>query len=200
MSVAPISDTAVTGQANAGSTPIAPATSNAPATPTAADTSAPIPSTTVTLSAQAQALSAAAADGLTMTVSSLKGLDKLPANPTAADLEQLFSDNRSAIVTPPTDGKKAIGVVSKDDFSALMNQFNASNAQAAQLFQALDTDGNQSISNSELLAGLAKTADASDPTAQLLLATMNTNGDGSVDSAEFEEFETGFVAAEKVPS
>jgi Ca2+-binding EF-hand superfamily protein len=63
-----------------------------------------------------------------------------------------------------------------------------------------DSNGDGSVSNSELPSALAQTgSNPGNAATQSLLTMMDTNGDKSVGSSEFLKFETAFVAAEKSP-
>jgi hypothetical protein len=78
-------------------------------------------------------------------------------------------------------------------------QFGGSKTQADQLYTVLG--GGNSVSNGELLGALAGTTSTpNSSTEQALLKLMDSNGDGTVGSSEFLNFETAMVAAEKPAS
>ena len=164
-------------------------------TAASASQDAPASSSTVTLSPDAQALATFASAGITFSEVSLSSLGISPndiANATTPAL-QFALMQRVAHGMPHADG-----AVSQSDFEKLAAQFGGTKAQADQLFQDLDTNGNGAISNEEFLNGLAKTSNGgSSPVAQSLLELMNTDGSGSVSFSEFSKFETAFVEAEK---
>lgn len=93
------------------------------------------------------------------------------------------------------------GAITYSDFDAVMRQLGATQAQADQLKQSFDADGDHSISNDELLRGLAATSGprGSGPDAQLLLGLMDKggNGDRVVQQGEFLSVETMLAHAQK---
>jgi Ca2+-binding EF-hand superfamily protein len=153
-------------------------------------------STKVTLSPDAQVLASFAAGGVTFEQASLSSLGITPsdlANATTPAQQFALMQQAAHAMTPHPGGS-----VSQSDFEKLVAQFGGTKAQADQIFQGLDINGDGSISNAEFLSGLAQTSkDESSPLAQLLLGLMNTSGSGSVSFAEFSGFETAFVEAEK---
>jgi len=166
-------------------------------TPAAASTTAS--STKVTLSEGAQAIAKLNAAGVTMTQTSIASLNLSRSPNTSDDYTDLALALKKAAVTPPTgtDGKTD-GVVSETGFEGVTKQFGVSLTQADQIFQSIDSNGDGSVTNDELLSALSGGAENSDnPEAQALLTLMDTNSDSSVDSAEYLKFETAFVSAEK---
>jgi hypothetical protein len=171
-------------------------------TSASATTSATQSSTKVTLSEGAQALARLNEAGITMTQTSIDALD-LPTSFNSSEAYTLIAlALKKAAVTPPTgsDGKTD-GAVSEKGFEGVAKQFGATQTQADQLFQSMDSNGDGSMTNDELLSALSGSADNSDSSAaQALLTLMDTNSDSSVGSSEYLKFETAFVAAEKAPS
>jgi len=202
-------NSAALSQSNAQSASPDPAASNdgastAPATASASSqASADSSSAQVTLSPEAQQLAKLNAEGVTVTVTSLSGLN-LPsrsANESFTDYAQQLTQALKGFtpIAPPTNGKgQDDGYISQSAFEAVVAQFGGSKTEADQLFTAIDTSDSNSLSNSEMLNALAGTATSpNSSSAQALLQLMDSNGDGSVSSGEFLNFETAMVAAEK---
>ena len=105
-------------------------------------------------------------------------------------------------VTPPTArGVGVDGTISESSFESVAAQFGATKQQADNLFGLLDSDGNSTLSNSQLLAGIAQTAkDPGSASSQALLQMLDGNGTGVVSASQLVNFETQMVAAEKAPS
>jgi hypothetical protein len=203
---------ATLSQSNAQSASSDPAASNdgantASATAsTTTQTSVADSSTQVTLSPEAQQFAQLNAEGVTVTVTSLSGLN-LPSRSSGesfADYAQQLTQALKGFtpIAPPTNEKGQYdGYISQSAFEAVVAQFGGSKTQADQLFTAFDTNGGSSVSNIELLNAMAGTATSpNSSSAQALLKLMDSNGDGTVSSGEFLNFETGMVAAEKPAS
>jgi hypothetical protein len=194
---------------SASSDPAAPndGASTAPSTaPTTAQTSADSSSTQVTLSPQAQQFAKLNAEGVTVTVTSLSGLN-LPSRSSDESFADYAHQLTQALkgftpIAPPTNEKgQADGYISQSAFEAVVAQFGGSKTEADQLFTAIDTNGATSLSNSEVLNAMAGTATTpNSSSSQALLKLMDSNGDGSVSSGEFLNFETAMVTAEKPAS
>ncbi|HTH62483.1 MAG TPA: hypothetical protein VL689_20335 [Paraburkholderia sp.] len=207
------SDNAATlSQSNPQSTSSDPAASNdgAGTAPSTASTTAQTPaassSTQVTLSPEAQQLAKLNAEGVTVTVTSLSGLN-LPSRSSGesfADYAQQLTQALKGFtpITPPTNGEGQYdGYISQSAFETVVAQFGGTKTQADQLFTELDANGGSSLSNTELLDTMAGTSTSpNSSSAQALLKLMDSNGDGSVSSGEFLNFETAMVAAEKPAS
>jgi Ca2+-binding EF-hand superfamily protein len=89
--------------------------------------------------------------------------------------------------------------LSQSDFENLVAQFGGTKAQADQLFQGFNTNGDGSVSYEESLNGLVNASkDESGAFAQSLFGLMDTDGSGSVSALEFGTFEAAFIKAEKV--
>ncbi|CAN7313231.1 hypothetical protein [Caballeronia sp. LjRoot31] len=161
-------------------------------------------STQVTLSPEAKSLAALSSEGVTLTQSSIAGLD-LPSlssvrdNP--ADLASYLRTLNSGTVAPPTNAEgKQDGEISEAAFEQVVEQFGGSKTQADQLFGALGANDSNPLTNAVLLQGLAATStDSSSAGSQSLLTLMDQNGDGSASQTEFLTLETALVAAEKAP-
>jgi hypothetical protein len=191
-------------QADAQSQSSNASTSNSAASVTAAsqataETTESESSTQVVLSASAQVLANFNADGITVGEVSLASLN-LPSQ-SAPDYMELAMQATSRL-GPPTNSKgRDDGAISQSSFEAVIKQFGGTKAQADQLFASFDTDGNGSISNSELLTGMSKTgSDPASSSSQSLLKLMDTDNGGTVNTVEFSSFEGAMVAAEKAPA
>jgi hypothetical protein len=147
------------------------ATSNGTTDPGAASSAS-----TVTLSADAQAMARLNAMGVTIETVKVTGL------------------SRGGLPLPPPGG--ANGSLSQSSFQDVLEGYGASAQQAEAAFSAADQDGNGSISNGELLGAMSSTGNSTSAAAQRLLQLMDTNHDGSVSSTEFVSLETAMVQAE----
>ncbi|HVE22666.1 MAG TPA: hypothetical protein VNC39_11865 [Acidocella sp.] len=155
----------------------------------------------VTLSPEANAYATLASQGIAVTQVSIAGLGlpSLPQGSSAATMIGYLKDMREASPTVPVDANgKADGAITSSAFAKVVEQFGGTKQQADQLFSALDTNGNDSLSNAEVLQGLASVStDGSSLTAQSLLSLMNHGNSGtSVDQTAFLAFETDLIAAE----
>jgi hypothetical protein len=63
----------------------------------------------------------------------------------------------------------------------------------------MDSNGDGSVSNGELLSANGSLGKVASPISQDLLSLMDTNGDRSVNGTEMINFESAVVAAEKAP-
>lgn len=168
-----------------------------PATAAASQSSTEV----VTLSPEANALATLASKGIAATQVSITGLGlpPLPQGSSAATIISYLNQVRAAAVTVPTgpDGKPD-GEITPDAFAKVVEQFGGTKQQADQLFTALDTNGSNSLSNAEVLQGLASVStDSSSFTAQSLLSLMNNGNRGtSVSQESFITFETALIASE----
>jgi hypothetical protein len=175
MSIGPISNRPTIGfYSKSPSFSAETATDNASTGPAAG---ADPPSTKVTLSADALALSSLNAEGITVRTVSYSPL----------------SSGRQ----PPVPAGGVNGSMSKSDFEATASSFGVTTQQADQDFQAMDTNRNGAISNGEFIAAMSHTASGENPLSQSLLAMMDVNHDGKVSSNEYINLETQFVGAEK---
>jgi hypothetical protein len=185
-------DGGATGTSSTSETSGTAATSGSTAASTPVD--APASSTVVTLSPDAQALSAFAAAGITFAVVSFAsmGISASDFANASTPAQQLALMQRISQALPHPGA-----AVSKSNFEQFAAQFGGTKTQADQLFKDLDTNGDGAISNAEFLSALGNLSkDGSSPVAQLLLGMMNTNGSGSVSFSQFSSFETAFVQAE----
>lgn len=188
----PASTTTATANADAS------ATSSTPAANATADTA----SVKVTLSPEAKVLATLASRGITTTQVNLANLN-LPALPNLqqdpAAFAAYFHKINKASVSPPTDGNgHPDGQISQSAFEKVVKQFNGTQTLADQLFAALDTNHNQSLSHAEVLQALTSTlTDSNGKTAQSLMTLMDQGGNGPVSESSFAAFETALVAAEK---
>jgi hypothetical protein len=131
-------------------------------------------SDTVTLSPQAQAVASLNAEGVTMFNVSGPGLSTghQPSGPIAL-----------------------YGSVSQNAFEGVAAGFGVTAQQADQDFAAMDTNGDGSISNAEMLSGMSQTSNSNDPLAQSLRQMMDTNHDGTVSGTEYVNLESALVYA-----
>jgi hypothetical protein len=134
-------------------------------------------SDTVTLSPEAQAVASLNAKGITMVTIHSRGLSsgQQPIQP-------------SSVVD---------GSVSEKDFEAMAASFGDTTSQADQNFAAMDTVGNGSISNAEMLNAMSATSHGNGVLSQNLRQMMDANHDGSVSGTEYVNLETAIVSAEK---
>ncbi|MFL9918280.1 hypothetical protein PQR75_23370 [Paraburkholderia fungorum] len=163
-------------------------------------------STQVTLSPEAKQFAQLNAEGMTVTVTSLSGLN-LPSRASGESFNDYAQQLTQALkgftpITAPTNEKGQYdGYISQPAFEGVVAQFGGSKTEADQLFTAFDTSGSSSVSNIELLNAMAGTASSpNSSSAQALLNLIDSNGDGTVSSGEFLNFETAMVAAEKPAS
>jgi hypothetical protein len=131
---------------------------------------------TVTLSAQAQAVASLNAQGVTMFNVSGRGLSSgsQPSGPIAL-----------------------YGSISQSGFDAVATSFGATTQQADRDFAAMDTNGDGSISNAELISAMSQTSNGNDPLEQSLRQMMDTNHDGTVSGTEYVNLESALVYAER---
>jgi hypothetical protein len=134
-------------------------------------------SDTVTLSPEAQAMASFNAKGITVVAVHSRGLSsgQQPAQP-------------SSVVD---------GSVSEEDFEAMAASFGDTTNQADRAFAAMDTNGNGSISNAEMLDAMSATSHSNDALSQNLRQMMDANHDDSVSGAEYVNLETAIVSVEK---
>ena len=114
----------------------------------------------------------------------------------AKALAQLMADPTSAnSAHENANGQK--GSISKSAFDAVITQFGGTQKEADQIFASFDTDGNGTVSTSELLSALSKAgSNPSDSATQTLLKLLVPLGDTSVSSSAFLSFETSMLVAE----
>ncbi|WP_233886360.1 EF-hand domain-containing protein [Paraburkholderia flagellata] len=116
------------------------------------------------------------------------------ANPLAAQI------SGSPLPTAAAELIPVDGSVSKADFERIVAQYGGSVGEADQLFSTFDANGDNSISNAELLAGLAQLNDNGGDTtfAQTFGELVDKHGDhnGIVDNLELTDFEAAFVQVE----
>jgi Ca2+-binding EF-hand superfamily protein len=148
-------------------------------------------STQVTLSPQAQAVAKLASAGITMTQTKLSAQDL--ADVQSGNFSQLASDLAASGTAPSQNGE-----ISEQAFDQFALQLGATQTQANQLFKDFDTNGDGSISNAEMLQGVAGTSsDTSSSFSQTLLGLMDGHTGNPVSQQEFVQFETGMVGIEK---
>jgi Ca2+-binding EF-hand superfamily protein len=87
--------------------------------------------------------------------------------------------------------------VSKSDFEAVSTGFGISTQQADQDFAAMDSNGDGSISHSEMLFAMSATSQGSSSLSGGLRQMMDTNHDGSMSGTEYVNLETSLVGVEK---
>jgi hypothetical protein len=157
----------------------------------------------VTLSPQAKTIASLAAKGISVEVVSFAsmGLPPPPSQGGQPAALSYFEKISAAQGTTPHDANgNPDGQISQTGLEQVVQQFGSTKAQADQLFAALDTNGNSSLSNAEVLSGLAATStDPNSAVSQSLLKLMDQNGDNSVSQDEFLALETALVEAEKAP-
>jgi hypothetical protein len=131
----------------------------------------------VTLSPEAQAMASFNAKGITVVTIHSRGLSsgQQPIQP-------------SSVVD---------GSVSKKDFEAMAASYGDTAGQADQDFAAIDTNGNGSISNAEMLNAMSATTNGNDALSQNLRQMMDANHDGSVSGTEYVNLETAIVSVEE---
>ena len=136
-----------------------------------------VASDTVTLSSEAQAVASLNAKGITMVNIHSRGLSsgQQPMQP-------------SSVVD---------GSISEKDFEAMAASFGDTTSQADQDFAAMDTNGNRSISNAEMLNAMSATSHGDGALSRTLRQMMDANHDGSVSGTEYVNLETAIVSAEK---
>lgn len=137
------------------------------------------PSTQITLSKEAEALSGVASHSV---AASARG-----------------GAGRSAL--PSSTG----GSVSAQKFGELLTHFGATEAQKEQLTAGFDANHDGKISQDEFMKGLGDTSGAKTGTSELSQAILQLmdqggNANGVVDGKEFAKFSMAFVAAEKRPA
>ncbi|WP_325400452.1 hypothetical protein [Acidocella sp.] len=155
----------------------------------------------VTLSPEANQYAALASQGIAVTEVSIAGLGlpSLPQGSSPATMIGYLKDMSEASPTVPVDADgKPDGEITSSAFAKVVEQFGGTKQQADQLFAALDTNGSDSLSNAEVLQGLASVStDGNSSTAQSLLSLMNDGNSGtSVSQESFLAFETALIAAE----
>lgn len=89
------------------------------------------------------------------------------------------------------------GSASEKDFEAMAASFGDTINQADRAFAAMDTNGNGSISNAEMLDAMSATSHGNDALSRNLRQMMDANHDGSVSGAEYVNLETAVVSVEK---
>jgi EF hand len=134
-------------------------------------------SDTVTLSPEAQALASFNAKGITVVTIHSRGL--------------------SSGQQPTQPSSVADGSVSEKDFEAMAASFGDTTGQAAKDFATMDSNGNGSISNAEMLNAMSDTSNGNDALSQNLRQMMDANHDGSVSGTEYVNLETAIVSLEK---
>jgi hypothetical protein len=170
-----------------------PATSTPAAAPTAvgsAGSASSSPSSDwLTLSPDAQAVAGLNAAGVTVESVSLAD------DPNLMNFANLAKG--SATTQTPTTPSSGIGDLSKTEFESALAKYGATSGQADQLFADIDTNGDGTVSNSELLTALGDTGSDTDSSlSQGLLSLMDTSHSGAVTGTEFTNFETTLVSSE----
>ncbi|WP_233451591.1 EF-hand domain-containing protein [Paraburkholderia caribensis] len=180
------------------------APSTSPASP---QTPATGSSTQVTFSPDAQALAELKANGVSVATVSLVGLNttRAPGESDVDYIQQLDAAIKSRLpfaqVTIEGRDGNVNGYIAQSDFETVLAGFGVDKSDANHLFSALDEDHNGSVSNAEWLSAVRDMASTpGDPTAQSLLKPMDSNGDGTVSTTEFTQFESTMIAAEKLAS
>jgi hypothetical protein len=174
MSIAPASSgilNAIYSQAQPGHTK---RHSDSGSDPSASGAASAPASDTVTLSAQALAVASLNAEGVTMSNVSGRGLSS---------------------GTQPSGPIAIYGSISKSAFEGVAAGFGASTQQADQDFAAMDTNGDGSISNAEMLSGMSQTANNNDALSESLRQLMDVNHDGTASGTEYVNLESAFVYA-----
>ncbi|RKP47796.1 hypothetical protein [Pararobbsia silviterrae] len=167
--------------------------SNAASSTASATTASNTDTSTVALGADAKGLSELAADGVTVSVQSLAGLD-LPQglSPSSATYQQ---DLLKALNAAPHESSG--DTLSQSAFVSLIEQFGGTQTQADQLFSQLGGTDSGTVSNAQMLDALGQlSSDPSSTTSQMLLSLMDSNHNQVVSSSEFMQFETAMVDAE----
>ncbi|CAB3752558.1 EF-hand domain-containing protein [Paraburkholderia humisilvae] len=99
------------------------------------------------------------------------------------------------------DGPVVGGTVSAQDFTRLVEQFGGSADEAKQLFAAMDTDQNGSLSNLEVVNELGRlSTDSTSAVSQMVMALMDTDHNGNVSGDEFFNFQRALQGSEKAPT
>ncbi|WP_213769066.1 EF-hand domain-containing protein [Caballeronia sp. dw_19] len=157
-------------------------------------------SSTVTLSAGAQVIAGLNAQGISFAVSSLS----IPVGMTdSAEIAKTVAEQARQNSTRPFDetSHKYVGAISQSGLETAVENFGGSHSSANILFTDLDTNGDGSVSDSELYTALGNTkSDPSSATSQALMHLMDTNDDGSVNMTEFANVEVALTNAEKSTS
>ena len=114
----------------------------------------------------------------------------------AKALAQLMADPSSAN-SAHENANGQNGSISKSAFDAVITKFGGTQKESNQIFASFDTDGNGTVSTSELLSALSKAgSNPSDSATQTLLKLLVPLGDTSVSSSAFLSFETSMLVAE----
>jgi len=172
-----------------------PGASKAAAGATASGSTAPVAtaSSIVTLSPQAGTYAQLAADGITSALVPLDGALAPPTDRSSANMLTYMNELNAELPKPPVNG-----TLSEQSFDAVAEKFGAAAKAADQLFQALDTSGDGTVTNAQVLKALGDTAsDTDSSTSQSLLKLMGSTDGGVVSGAEFIKFETALVFAEQ---
>jgi hypothetical protein len=155
----------------------------------------------VTLSPEANTYAMLASHGIVVT--QINGADLgMPSVPQGSSTATMISDikamGEASPAVPVGTDDKPDGEITSSAFAQVVKQFGGTKQQADQLFTAFDTNGSDSLSNAEVLQGLASVStDSSSSTAQSLLSLMNYGNSGtSVSQDGFLAFETALIAAE----
>lgn len=129
------------------------------------------PPSSVTLSAEARVLARFAERGLAVSVHALNA---------------------------PRELSETFVPIPRDELEALFTRMGARPEEVEELIQGFDVDGQQGLSQDELLSGLARTMkDGNSSFAQTLMRVMDRldQADGSVSQREFVSLETRLLAA-----
>jgi Ca2+-binding EF-hand superfamily protein len=131
------------------------------------------------------------------------GVGKIPnsGNLSNESIWQLAQQIDQELNAPPTSNGAYDGNISQPAFDTVIEHMGGTKSEADQIFSSLDTDGNGSISNSELLNAVSLLgSNKANSGVQELEKLLVPYGDSTVTDGELLNFESAMVAAENAAS
>lgn len=151
-----------------------------------------------------QVCSALAASGFNVSMTDPGGVSmsvgKISASAGASSesIQQLAQQTQQDVIAPPTAKGAYDGSISQSDAESVIEHFGGTATQAGQIFSALDTDQNGSLSNEELLSAISQLGSSTASNGvQALAQLLAPDAGNTITEGTLLSFESAMVAAEK---
>lgn len=151
-----------------------------------------------------QVCSALAASGFNVSMTDPGGVSmsvgqiSASAGASSESIQQLAQQMQPDFIAPPTENGAYDGSISQSDAESVIKNLGGTATQAEQIFTALDTDQNGSLSNEELLNAISQLGSNTASTGvQALEKLLVPDGSSTISEGSLLSFESAMVAAEK---